>query len=226
MTYFCDGRGVGRGQRKVGLHGLRPCDKEAHRLNLAHAARAAADVRGPAAETARAGYSCSPEMCSGVRLVTSTFAPGPGRGDSETIGAASMTALEIVQHRQQPLSPQAPAPGAPAAALPPLARRTPRRWRKGDQGRIVERAQIDEPDTIGKTSSRSAGDLEGDPGLTDATWAGDREEPNVIAAGGRQPAPPGPRGPRNGVGCKRKVVGTRGQRAQRREVGRESGWRS
>ena len=36
MANLGDGRGVGSGHGEVGLHGLRPLDKEANRLELEH----------------------------------------------------------------------------------------------------------------------------------------------------------------------------------------------
>ena len=53
---------------------------------------------------------------------------------------------------------------------------------RGDQGRIVEHTQIDEPDAVRKVLQQVGGGLDGHAGLADASRPSDREEPDILTA--------------------------------------------
>ena len=57
--------------------------------------------------------------------------------------------------------------------------------RRGDRGqdeiRIVERAEFDEPDAVGKVRRDLGRDLQREAGLADAAWPGQRDEGDVFA---------------------------------------------
>jgi len=51
---------------------------------------------------------------------------------------------------------------------------------RGNEDRVIQRAQIDEPDALWKVLEQIGGGLQSNTGLADTTRSGDREEPHVI----------------------------------------------
>jgi hypothetical protein len=102
-----DGRGVGRGDREVGLHGLRPLDKEAHRIDLEHPLE-------------RRQVSRIRQQERRKRVLLLTIAVQRRAAGDEDLhswrpskeianeGRRLEDTLEIVEHQQQPLSGEHP----------------------------------------------------------------------------------------------------------------------
>ena len=176
-----DGRGVGRGHREVGLHGLRPLDKEAYRIELEHAARAAAGAPDPAAGTAQAGTPARHRCAAARGSSTSTFAPGARARRLVTKDAASRTRSKLSRTSSSRFPPSTPARRS-VSPLPSSRTPSTRGDGRGDQGRIVEHTQIDEPDAVRKVLQQIGGGLQGHTGLADTTWPRDGQEPDVITA--------------------------------------------
>ena len=181
MANLGDGRGVGRGDREVGLHGLRPLDKEAHRIDLEHPL-----------ERRQVGRIRQQERRKRVLLLTIAVqrrAAGDEhlhswRPSEETAneGRRLEDTLEIVQHQQQPLSGEHP--GQAFRRGRPLLPHA----KHGGDGRGDE-----DPDRgahsnrrtrrrRGKSLQQIGGGLQGHSGLADTTWPGNGQEPDVFTA--------------------------------------------
>ena len=158
----------------------------------------------------------------GYRLVTSTFTSWCVGQEIGNELCRLDHPLEIVQDQQQPLFPQhaGKALGEPTALVPHAQHGSHRR---GDECRIIQHTQVDEPHPVRKGFQHVGGGLQRHARLAHATRTGDGQEPHVIAAkkipdAGNLILPPDERRRLHG-----QVVGTGGQRPERREVRRQVG---
>ena len=180
MANLGDGRGVGRGHREVGLHGLRPLDKEAYRIQLEHPLERR-QVRRIWQQERRKRVLL---LAVGVQRRAArhehlrSWSPSKQAGDE---GRRIEDTLEIVQDQQQPLSAEHPGQALrqPTALVPHAKHAGDGR---GDQGRIVEHAQIDEPDAVRKVFQHIGGGLQCHPGLAHTTWSRNGQEADVPTA--------------------------------------------
>ena len=126
--------GVG-GHREVGLHGLRPLDKEANCLELEHLLERRQVLRVGQGER-RKRVLLLAGVCSGVRLSHEHLQPGPPARRLVTSGTRIDDALEIIQDEQEPFAAEHARLVARSAPLPSAHAKHAGDGR-GNQGRIV-----------------------------------------------------------------------------------------
>ena len=150
----------------------------AHRLELATAPQRPAGWPGRAAPSGGTGYSCSPDTCSGARLVARTRRLGQ-RGEQlgdQRRGAQHL--LEVVEHQQRPLRRRWSMTQLGRARHAPGVRRcrAPARWSAATRaGSVIVRQRRRSRRRRGMRSAASA-----------ATWSDSRVLPVPPGPGQRQ----------------------------------------
>ena len=229
-----DGRGVVVRDLEVGPDGERPRDEQPDGLVLGHEVGGdrplfAREVqllevghREQATGAGRpgTGYSCSPEIRSGARLVAITRSFGAARRRSAMTGAGVDDLLEVVEDEQH------------LALRQPLHELVARRLRRGlgkaerrrdprrNEGRIADRLERDEPCPVVVLVGDVGGELERQPGLARPARTGQREQPRLRQqlAGLLQLRVPADEARE----LRREVVGPAVERPDRREVDLEA----
>jgi hypothetical protein len=172
--------GVGRGHREVGFHGSRPLDKEADRLELKHLLerRQLLWIRQQKRQKRVLLLARAVQRRAARHEHFRSWSRGEETRDQRR---RLEDALEIIEDQQQPFCAdhrgQAPRQLTPFLAHPKHGGNG-----RGDQIRIVERTQIDEPDPIWKVLQHVGGGLDGHTGLADSARTSDRQEPDIITA--------------------------------------------
>ena len=115
-----------------------------------------------------------------MRLVTSTLTVWRLSEERGHQRRCRQQPLEVVQHQEETLVAEHAALRRAARHLP-FAHAQHRAHRGSDQGGVVQRAQIDEPDAIGEVLQQIGGHLQGQPRLAHPAGTGDGQQPDLLA---------------------------------------------
>ena len=178
---------------------------------------------GSGSEREGTGNSCSPETCSGVRLVTSSFSCGAAVSRSASSGAASTSCSTLSSSSSTCLSARNSfrlfAIGVALVSLTPDRLRDRRQYLLG----IGDRFERDEVDALLEVLEELRCGLEAEPGLARSAGTGERQQTH-LRSGQKIDRPPPPRAPgRSTVSVEQEGCGPVFERPQCRELVRQPG---